>query len=131
MTTPGFEAYLALGIYCGIAIFLIAVLLLLYVVITGRSSYIAGMAKDTYSRLLAGSLAYTFFVYVVVNSGMVSGVLPVVGVPLPLISYGGSSLLVTCLALALLLRVAYEGESPEFGRHLDDAGVRYPAEVRA
>jgi rod shape determining protein RodA len=83
----------------------VAVLLLLYVVITGRSSYIAGTAKDTYSRLLAGSLAYTFFVYVVVNSGMVSGVLPVVGVPLPLISYGGTSIVTLLAGFGILMSV--------------------------
>ena len=80
----------------------VTVLLLLYVVITGRSSYIASLAKDTYSRLLAGSLAFTFFVYVVVNAGMVSGVLPVVGVPLPLVSYGGSAMLVLLVAFGLV-----------------------------
>lgn len=75
----------------------VILLLILYLIITARCSYIAGMAKDTYSRLLAGSLGFTFFVYVMVNSGMVSGLLPVVGVPLPLISYGGTSV-VTLLA---------------------------------
>ncbi len=75
----------------------VALLLVLYVVITARCIYIAGMAKDTYSRLLAGSLGFTFFVYVVVNCGMVSGLLPVVGVPLPMISFGGTSM-VTLLA---------------------------------
>ncbi|HMB59914.1 MAG TPA: rod shape-determining protein RodA [Xanthomonadales bacterium] len=83
----------------------VAVLLLLYVVVTGRSSYIAGQAKDTYSRLLAGSLAYTFFVYVVVNAGMVSGVLPVVGVPLPLISYGGTSIVTLLAGFGILMSV--------------------------
>ena len=75
----------------------VALLLVLYVVITARCIYIAGMARDTYSRLLAGSLGFTFFVYVVVNCGMVSGLLPVVGVPLPMISFGGTSM-VTLLA---------------------------------
>lgn len=75
----------------------VALVLVAYLVITGRCSYIASLAKDTYSRLLAGSLAFTFFVYVIVNSGMVSGLLPIVGVPLPLISYGGTSI-VTLLA---------------------------------
>ncbi|HLF31308.1 MAG TPA: rod shape-determining protein RodA [Xanthomonadales bacterium] len=75
----------------------VALVLVMYLFITGRCSYVAGMAKDTYSRLLAGSLGFTFFVYVVVNSGMVSGILPIVGVPLPLISYGGTSI-VTLLA---------------------------------
>jgi rod shape determining protein RodA len=73
------------------------VLLFLYLFIAGRAPVIAGLAKDTYSRLLAGSLGLTFFVYVCVNAGMVSGLLPVVGVPLPLVSYGGTSI-VTLLA---------------------------------
>jgi rod shape determining protein RodA len=72
-------------------------LLVLYAFITGRCAFIAGLAKDTYSRLLAGSLGFTFFVYVCVNAGMVAGLLPVVGVPLPLVSYGGTSI-VTLLA---------------------------------
>ena len=75
----------------------VAFLLVLYAFITGRCAFIAGLAKDTYSRLLAGSLGFTLFVYVCVNAGMVAGLLPVVGVPLPLVSYGGTSI-VTLLA---------------------------------
>ncbi len=72
---------------------LIGVILLvtLYLFIIGRCLWIASQARDTWSRLLGGALAMSFFVYVLVNGGMVSGVLPVVGVPLPLISYGGTS----------------------------------------
>ena len=72
---------------------LIGVLLLLalYIFIIGRGLWIAGNARDTYSRLLAGSISMAFFVYVMVNGGMITGLLPVVGVPLPLISYGGTS----------------------------------------
>ena len=72
-------------------------LLLLYLVLVGRGLYIAASAQDTYTRLLAGSLSLTFFFYVFVNAGMVSGLLPVVGVPLPLVSAGGTSM-VTLLA---------------------------------
>jgi rod shape determining protein RodA len=72
-------------------------LLVLYLVIVGRGLYIAAEAQDTYTRLLAGSLSLTFFFYVFVNAGMVSGILPVVGVPLPLVSAGGTSM-VTLLA---------------------------------
>jgi rod shape determining protein RodA len=72
-------------------------LLALYLVIIGRSLYLALQNQDTFSRLLGSSLAFTFFVYVFVNIGMVIGILPVVGVPLPLISYGGTSV-VTLLA---------------------------------
>jgi rod shape determining protein RodA len=67
-------------------------LLVLYLVLIGRGLYIASQAQDTFTRLLAGSLSLTFFVYVFVNAGMVSGLLPVVGVPLPLVSAGGTSM---------------------------------------
>lgn len=72
-------------------------LLLLYLVLVGRGLYIAAEAQDTFTRLLAGSLSLTFFFYAFVNAGMVSGLLPVVGVPLPLVSAGGTSM-VTLLA---------------------------------
>ena len=72
----------------------------------GRGLYIASNARSTYARLLAGSLSLTFFVYVLVNAGMVSGLLPVVGVPLPFISYGGSSVLTTAISVGLLLNVS-------------------------
>lgn len=62
-----------------------------YLMIVGRGLYMAYCAQDTFGRLLAGSLILTFFIYVFVNIGMVSGILPVVGVPLPLVSYGGTS----------------------------------------
>src|SRR5690606_30216586 len=75
----------------------IAILLLLYLFVVGRALYMASQTQDTFARLLGGSLALTFFVYVFINAGMVSGLLPVVGVPLPLISYGGTSM-VTLLA---------------------------------
>lgn len=71
--------------------------LALYLFVIGRGLWIAAAARDVYSRLLGGSLALTFFVYVLVNGGMVAGLLPVVGVPMPLISYGGTSA-VTLLA---------------------------------
>lgn len=69
----------------------VLVVLSLYVFIIGRSLWIASNAREGYSRLLAGALAMTFSVYVLVNGGMVAGLLPVVGVPMPLISYGGTS----------------------------------------
>jgi rod shape determining protein RodA len=83
----------------------VTLLLLMYVVITARCCYIASMAKDTYSRLLAGSLGLTFFIYVVVNSGMVSGLLPVVGVPLPMISYGGTSIVTLLAGFGILMSI--------------------------
>ncbi|MFI4906446.1 MAG: FtsW/RodA/SpoVE family cell cycle protein, partial [Steroidobacterales bacterium] len=72
-------------------------LLALYLFIVARSLWLAMQTNDTFSRLLALSISLTFFVYVFINAGMVSGLLPVVGVPLPLVSYGGSSV-VTLLA---------------------------------
>ncbi|MGH8035799.1 MAG: rod shape-determining protein RodA, partial [Lysobacterales bacterium] len=83
----------------------VAMVLVTYVIITGRCSYIAGMAKDTYSRLLAGSLGFTFFIYVMVNSGMVSGLLPIVGVPLPLISYGGTSIVTLLAGFGIIMSI--------------------------
>lgn len=81
------------------------VLMMVYLFVVGRSLYIASQAQDTYSRLLAGSLALIFFVYVFVNVGMVSGILPVVGVPLPLISYGGTSLVTLMAGFGILMSI--------------------------
>ncbi|MGR8934717.1 MAG: rod shape-determining protein RodA [Gammaproteobacteria bacterium] len=80
-------------------------LLSLYVLVISRCLYIAVQAQDTYSRLLAGSLSFTFFVYVFVNIGMVIGILPVVGVPLPLISYGGTSMVTLLAGFGILMSI--------------------------
>ncbi|MDD2759023.1 MAG: rod shape-determining protein RodA [Methylomonas sp.] len=80
-------------------------LLFLYLLVILRCFYIAVQAQDTYSRLLAGSLAFTFFVYVFVNIGMVIGILPVVGVPLPLISYGGTSMVTLMAGFGILMAI--------------------------
>ena len=69
----------------------VAAIVTLYAFIIGRCLWIAMEARDTYSRLLAGAIGMSFFVYVFVNGGMVAGMLPVVGVPMPLVSYGGTS----------------------------------------
>ena len=81
------------------------VLLSLYVFIILRSLYIASKAKDSFGRLLAGSLSLTFFVYLFVNVGMVSGILPVVGVPLPLVSYGGTSMVTLMAGFGMLMSI--------------------------
>ena len=81
------------------------VLLSLYVFIILRALFIATQAQDTYGRLLAGSLGLTFFVYLFVNIGMVSGILPVVGIPLPLISYGGTSLVTLMAGFGMLMSI--------------------------
>ena len=83
----------------------VALLFLLYTMITLRGLYIAYYTKDTFSRLLAGSLSMTFFFYVFVNIGMVSGMLPVVGVPLPLISYGGTSMVTLMAGFGILMGI--------------------------
>jgi rod shape determining protein RodA len=80
-------------------------LLFLYLLVICRCFYIAVQAQDTYSRLLAGSLAFTFFVYVFVNIGMVIGILPVVGVPLPLVSYGGTSMVTLMAGFGILMSI--------------------------
>ncbi len=80
-------------------------LLSLYLFIIVRGFYIAVQAQDTYGRLLAGSLVCTFFVYVFVNIGMVIGILPVVGVPLPLISYGGTSMVTLFAGFGMLMSI--------------------------
>jgi rod shape determining protein RodA len=80
-------------------------LLILYLLIIARCLYIASQAQDSYSRLLAGSLSFTFFVYVFVNIGMVIGILPVVGVPLPLISYGGTSIVTLLSGFGILMSI--------------------------
>ena len=69
----------------------VVTLLALYLFVIGRCLWIAAQSRDSFSRLLAGALAMTFSVYVLVNGGMVAGLLPVVGVPMPLRSYGGTS----------------------------------------
>jgi len=76
-----------------------------YLFIVGRGLYVASLARNTYARLLAGSLSLTFFVYVLVNAGMVSGLLPVVGVPLPLISYGGTSIVTLLAGFGILMSI--------------------------
>jgi len=82
------------------------VLLSLYAFIIIRGLYIAANAQDSFGRLLAGSLSMTFFVYLFVNVGMVSGILPVVGVPLPLVSYGGTSMVTLMAGFGMLMSIS-------------------------
>ncbi len=81
------------------------VLMALYLLIIGRGLYIAAQAQDTFTRLMAGGLSLLFSVYVFVNSGMVAGLLPVVGVPLPLVSYGGTSLVTLMAGFGILMSI--------------------------
>lgn len=87
------------GFYGGIAI------MALYLFLVGRGLYISFNAQGTFSRLVAGSLSLTFFLYVFVNIGMVSGILPVVGVPLPLVSYGGTSMVTLMAGFGILTSI--------------------------
>ncbi|HSX19901.1 MAG TPA: rod shape-determining protein RodA [Gammaproteobacteria bacterium] len=83
----------------------VVILLMLYMMIMLRGLYIGMRAPDTFSRLLSGSLIMTFFVYLFVNIGMVNGILPVVGIPLPLVSYGGTSLVTVMIGLGMLMSI--------------------------
>jgi rod shape determining protein RodA len=80
-------------------------LLCLYIFVIGRGLYIAIQAPDTYSRLLAGSISLTFFVYVFVNTAMVTGLVPVVGIPLPLVSFGGTSMVTLLAGFGILMSI--------------------------
>jgi len=83
----------------------VATVLALYLFVVGRCLWIASEARDGYSRLLAGSLALALFVYVIVNGGMIAGLLPVVGVPMPLLSYGGTSAVSLLAGLGVVMAV--------------------------
>jgi len=83
----------------------VLILLGVYLFIVARGLHIATYGQDTFSRLLAGSLSLTFFIYVFVNIGMVSGILPVVGLPLPLVSYGGTSIVTLMAGFGMIMSV--------------------------
>ncbi|MGB5338528.1 MAG: rod shape-determining protein RodA [Gammaproteobacteria bacterium] len=83
----------------------IMLLFTFYTLIVVRGILIAIQAQDTFTRLLAGSLSMTFFVYVIVNTGMVTGLLPVVGLPLPMISYGGTSIVTLMAGFGILMSI--------------------------
>ncbi len=81
----------------------IVILMGLYLFVVFRALFLTSQMRDTFSRLLSGSLAAIFFVYVFINAGMVSGILPVVGVPLPLVSYGGTSMVTLLAGFGMLM----------------------------
>ncbi|MBE0438684.1 MAG: rod shape-determining protein RodA [Gammaproteobacteria bacterium] len=83
----------------------VGLLILFYLLVAGRGIYIASQAQTSFARLLAGSISLTFLVYVFVNIGMVTGLLPVVGVPLPLISYGGTSMVTLLAGFGILMSI--------------------------
>jgi rod shape determining protein RodA len=86
-------------------LFGVLTLLALYLFVIGRGLFIAVQAHDTYSRLLAGSISLTFMVYVFVNTAMVTGLIPVVGVPLPLVSFGGTSMVTLMAGFGILMSI--------------------------
>ncbi|HEY4555994.1 MAG TPA: rod shape-determining protein RodA [Lysobacter sp.] len=92
----------------------VAIVLALYLFVVGRCLWIASEARDGYSRLLAGALGLAFFVYVIVNGGMISGLLPVVGVPMPLLSFGGTSAVSLLAGLGVVMAV--RAHRPVHGR---------------
>jgi rod shape determining protein RodA len=81
-------------------------LIALYILIIGRGLMIAANASTLFARLSAGAISLTFFTYAFVNMGMVSGILPVVGVPLPLMSYGGTALLSMLIGFGILMSIS-------------------------
>lgn len=81
------------------------ILLVLFLLVIGRGLFIAANASTLFSRLLAGAVTLTFFTYAFVNMGMVSGILPIVGVPLPLISYGGTALVTLLFGVGILMSI--------------------------
>lgn len=81
------------------------VLLMLFLLVIARGAAITAAAPSLFARLLGGAITLTFFTYVFVNMGMVSGILPVVGVPLPLVSYGGTSLVTICIGFGILMSI--------------------------
>ncbi len=90
----------------------VVVLLSLYLLIISRGVLISLRAQSMFGRLLAGSITLTFFVYIFVNMGMVSGILPVVGVPLPMVSYGGTSIVTLMLGFGMLMSISTEKKRP-------------------
>ncbi|PCH59637.1 MAG: rod shape-determining protein RodA [SAR86 cluster bacterium] len=89
----------------------VLMLIVLYLLVMTRGFYIAFRAQDMFSRLLAGSIVLTFFLYVFVNMAMVSGLLPVIGLPLPLISRGGTSLVTMFIGFGILMSIQTHGHT--------------------
>ncbi len=81
------------------------ILILLYMLVVFRGLYITMHAQDSFSRLVAGSITFTFFISFFLNMGMVTGILPVMGIPLPLVSYGGSSMVTVMASFGILMSI--------------------------
>ena len=85
----------------------VAFVLALYLFLIARCLWIASEARDAYSRLVAGTVGLSLFAYVLVNGGMISGLLPVVGVPMPLLSYGGTSAVTLLLGFGVVMALQF------------------------
>ena len=85
-------------------------LICLYLFVIVRGFFIAYSAKDMFSRLLAGSITLTLFFYIFINMAMVSGLVPVIGLPLPLISRGGTAILTLFISFGLLMSIQTHGK---------------------
>ncbi|NVJ51758.1 MAG: rod shape-determining protein RodA [Gammaproteobacteria bacterium] len=83
----------------------VILLLIMYLLVIARGIYIGVQAQQTFARLLAGAIVLTFFIYLFVNIGMVTGLLPVVGLPLPLVSYGGTSMVTLMAGFGMLMSI--------------------------
>ncbi len=83
----------------------VGILILIYLFVFWRGMVLALRAQDNFGRLVGGSLMLTFFVYIFVNTGMVTGLMPVVGVPLPLVSYGGTSMVTLMAGFGILMSI--------------------------
>ncbi|MBJ6981609.1 rod shape-determining protein RodA [Luteimonas sp. MC1572] len=88
----------------------VVTVLSLYLVVVGRCLWIAAEARDGFARLLAGALGLGLFVYVLVNGGMISGLLPVVGVPMPLLSFGGTAAVSLLAGMGVVMAVHASGQ---------------------
>ena len=89
-------------------------LMVMYLYVLFRSAYISSHASTTFGKLLGGAITVTFFIYIFINIGMVSGLLPVVGVPLPLISFGGTSMVSICAGFGILMSIQTHKEEKLF-----------------
>jgi rod shape determining protein RodA len=105
-----------------LGLFGVLALLGLYLFIVYRGLYLASQCRDSFGRLVAGALTLVFFVYLFVNTGMVSGLLPVVGVPLPLVSYGGTSMVTILAGFGLIMAMHTHGVSLGRARALPRVG---------
>ena len=78
---------------------------MIYFYIAARTFYIASQAQNTFTRLVASSLGLSFFISAFINMGMVTGILPVVGLPLPLVSYGGTSMVTLMAGFGMIMSI--------------------------